>query len=312
MQGIAAFVRRAGEKAHVTSRLEPGTWVLHGRRETASGKTASPETANLQRIPATPEQCVPVHKQSKRQSSAACAYIIDAEDRGRWRHTPAKTKAIAFWERAKFIPKERRIPAFSATVSPPLRPGSGYVHLAFTQLRCAGLSFLRRWFCTSDTSRGQVSATSRPDLGARITRRDAPPATVSLTETPHEPHCTICSGRHSHSTLGGVPEAMGATSLAKPTQSFFPLPCTAGTWAGQKASQCRTVSIKGFRISQLFSELLVQSSSELVKTSQRCPSEVAPVRSWCRGSSVTMAFSHRAGTAQAENAANASSNNGDV
>ena len=141
MQGIAAFVRRAGEKTHVTSRLEPGTWVLHGRRETASGKTASPETANLQRIPATPEQCVPVHKQSKRQSSAACAYIIDAEDRGRWRHTPAKTKAIAFWERAKFIPKERRIPAFSATVSPPLRPGSGYVHLAFTQLRCAGLSF---------------------------------------------------------------------------------------------------------------------------------------------------------------------------
>ena len=141
MQGIAAFVRRAGEKAHVTSRLEPGTWVLHGRRETTSGKTASPETANLQRIPATPVQCVPVHKQSKCQSSAACAYIIDAEDRGRWRHTPAKTKAIAFWERAKFIPKQRRIPAFSATVSPPLRPGSWYVHLAFTQLRCAGLSF---------------------------------------------------------------------------------------------------------------------------------------------------------------------------
>ena len=51
---------------------------------------------------------------------------------------------------------------------------------------------------------------------------------------------------------------------------LLPLPCTAasaGTWAGQKASQCRTVSIKGFRISQLFSELLVQSSSELVKQS---------------------------------------------
>ena len=265
MQGIAAFVRRAGEKTHVTSRLEPGTWVLHGRRETASGKTASPETANLQRIPATPEQCVPVHKQSKRQSSAACAYIIDAEDRGRWRHTPAKTKAIAFWERAKFIPKERRIPAFSATVSPPLRPGSGYVHLAFTQLRCAGLSFLRRWFCTSDTSRGQVSATSRPDLGARITRRDAPPATVSLTETPHEPHCTICSGRHSHSTLGGVPEAMGATSLAKPTQSFFHSPALLPVLALGLGR--RRVNVARFRISQLFSELLVQSSSELVKQS---------------------------------------------
>ena len=154
MQGIAAFVRRAGEKAHVTSRLEPGTWVLHGRRETTSGKTASPETANLQRIPATPVQCVPVHKQSKCQS---CAYIIDAEDRGRWRHTPAKTKAITLWGRAKLIPNQRRIPAFSATVSPPLRPGSGNVHVGFTQLRCAGLS-LRRWFCTSHTYHGQVSA----------------------------------------------------------------------------------------------------------------------------------------------------------
>ena len=184
MQGIAAFVRRAGEKTHVTSRLEPGTWVLHGRRETASGKTASPETANLQRIPATPEQCVPVHKQSKRQSSAACAYIIDAEDRGRWRHTPAKTKAITLWGRAKLIPNQRRIPAFSVTVSPPLRPGSGNVHLAFTKLRCAGLS-LRHCFCTSDKCRGQVSAglsSSQlcPDLGTRVTRRNAPSASSEV------------------------------------------------------------------------------------------------------------------------------------
>ena len=51
MQGIAAFVRRAGEKTHVTSRLEPGTWVLHGRRETTSGKTASPETGGTGRGP---------------------------------------------------------------------------------------------------------------------------------------------------------------------------------------------------------------------------------------------------------------------
>ena len=181
MQGIAAFVRRAGEKTHVTSRLEPGTWVLHGRRETTSGKTASPETANLQRIPATPVQCVPVHKQSKCQS---CAYIIDAEDRGRWRHTPAKTKAITLWGRAKLIPNQRRIPAFSVTVSPPLRPGSGNVHLAFTKLRCAGLS-LRHCFCTSDKCRGQVSAglsSSQlcPDLGTRVTRRNAPSASSEV------------------------------------------------------------------------------------------------------------------------------------
>ena len=95
----------------------------------------------------------------QKMSVQCCVRVhhIDAEDGGRWRYTPAKTKAIAFWERAKFIPKQRRIPAFSATVSPPLRPGSGNVHVGFTQLRCAGLS-LRRWFCTSHTYHGQVSA----------------------------------------------------------------------------------------------------------------------------------------------------------
>ena len=78
----------------------------------------------------------------------------------------------------------RRIPAFSVTVSPPLRPGSGNVHLAFTKLRCAGLS-LRHCFCTSDKCRGQVSAglsSSQlcPDLGTRVTRRNAPSASSEV------------------------------------------------------------------------------------------------------------------------------------